>query len=78
MSRGRIRKALSGFYYVDMGDGRLLECRGRGKLRQAGETPLVGDWVEVRETEPGRGMVWDTCPAATPLTGPPPPILTSW
>lgn len=62
MSRGRIRKALSGFYYVDMGDGRLLECRGRGKLRQAGETPLVGDWVEVRETEPGRGMVWEILP----------------
>lgn len=62
MSRGRIRKALSGFYYVDMGDGRLLECRGRGKFRQAGESPLVGDWVEVRETEPGRGMVWEIMP----------------
>ncbi len=61
-SEGRICKALSGFYYVDMGDGRLLECRGRGKFRQAGETPLVGDWVEVRETEPGRGMVWEIRP----------------
>ena len=25
-------------------------------------SPLVGDWVEVRETEPGRGMVWEIEP----------------
>ena len=61
MSRGRIRKALSGFYYVDMAGG-TLECRARGKFRQDGKSPLVGDWVEVRETEPGRGMVWEIEP----------------
>lgn len=58
MSRGRIQKALSGFYYVDM-DGQLLTCRARGKFRQDGRSPLVGDWVEVRETGPGEGMVWE-------------------
>lgn len=62
MSRGRIRKALSGFYYVDMGGGKTLDCRARGKFRQDGHSPLVGDWVEVRETEPGRGMVWEIEP----------------
>ena len=51
MSRGRICKALSGFYYVDTGEG-VLECRARGKFRQEGRSPLVGDWVEVRETGP--------------------------
>lgn len=61
MSRGRIRKALSGFYYVDTG-GEILTCRARGKFRQAGMSPLVGDWVEVRETEPGHGMVWEIEP----------------
>ena len=61
MSRGRIRKALSGFYYVDTAGG-MLECRARGKFRQDGKSPLVGDWVEVRETEPGRGMVWEIEP----------------
>ena len=25
-------------------------------------SPLVGDWVEVRETEPGNGMVWEIEP----------------
>lgn len=61
MSRGQIRKALSGFYYVDTGT-EILTCRARGKFRQSGMSPLVGDWVEVRETEPGRGMVWEIEP----------------
>ena len=55
-------KALSGFYYVDIGDGELLQCRARGKFRQDGMSPLVGDIVEVRETEPGNGMVWEIAP----------------
>lgn len=62
MSRGRILKALSGFYYVDIGGDVPLQCRARGKFRQDGMSPLVGDWVEVRETEPGCGMVWEIEP----------------
>ncbi len=61
MSKGRIVKALSGFYYVDV-DGTPVTCRARGKFRQEGRSPLVGDWVEVRETEPGSGMVWEIRP----------------
>lgn len=62
MSRGRILKALSGFYYVDIGADAPIQCRARGKFRQDGMSPLVGDWVEVRETEPGNGMVWEIEP----------------
>ena len=61
MSRGRIQKALSGFYYVDV-DGATVTCRARGKFRQEGRSPLVGDWVEVKETGPGEGMVWEIEP----------------
>lgn len=61
MSRGRIRKALSGFYYVDM-DGRTVTCRARGKFRQEGRSPLVGDWVEVKETGEEEGVVWEIEP----------------
>ena len=61
MSRGRIRKALSGFYYVDTGE-RTVTCRARGKFRQEGRSPLVGDWVEVKETGEGEGMVWEIEP----------------
>lgn len=56
MSRGRIEKALSGFYYVNTG-GETLQCRARGKFRREGLSPLVGDWVQVRELGNGEGLV---------------------
>lgn len=56
MSRGRIEKALSGFYYVNTGGG-TLQCRARGKFRREGLSPLVGDWVQVRELGNGEGFV---------------------
>ena len=54
---GRIVKALSGFYYVDTGEDRLIPCRGRGKLRHQKITPLVGDRVEISSLNDGTGMV---------------------
>jgi len=56
LSRGRIEKALSGFYYVNTG-GETLQCRARGKFRREGLSPLVGDWVQVRELGNGEGFV---------------------
>ncbi|SDN26377.1 ribosome small subunit-dependent GTPase A [Alkalicoccus daliensis] len=44
MAKGRIVKALSGFYYVENEDG-IFQCRGRGNFRNRKITPLVGDWV---------------------------------
>ena len=58
--QGVIIKALSGFYYVDTGDG-VMECRARGKLRRTGESPLVGDRVSVLPEE-GRGTVQSIFP----------------
>ena len=69
MSRGRIQKALSGFYYVDV-DGKRITCRARGKFRQEGRSPLVGDWVEVKETGPEDGMVWEIEPRRTAFDRP--------
>lgn len=56
MSRGRIEKALSGFYYVNTGEV-VLQCRARGKFRREGMSPLVGDWVQVRLLGGGEGFV---------------------
>lgn len=56
MSTGRIKKALSGFYYVDTGS-EVLTCRARGKFRKEGISPLVGDRVEVQELGNGEGVV---------------------
>lgn len=36
MEQGRIVKALSGFYDVDLGGGRIVTCKARGRLRKIG------------------------------------------
>ena len=54
--KGRIQKALSGFYYVDTGES-VLTCRARGKFRKEGISPLVGDRVEVKSAGPEQGVV---------------------
>ena len=54
---GQIVKALSGFYYVDIGAERPIPCRGRGKLRYQKMTPLVGDRVEISSLNDGTGAV---------------------
>ena len=56
MSRGRIEKALSGFYYVNTGTN-VVQCRARGKFRKEGMSPLVGDWVDIQELSGGEGVV---------------------
>lgn len=43
---GIIVKALSGFYDVATDEGRIT-CRARGLFRKTGESPLVGDHVEI-------------------------------
>lgn len=55
-------KALSGFYYVDPGDGSLIACRARGKFRHQKITPLVGDRVEFTPLEDRTGMVDEILP----------------
>ncbi len=54
--RGRIKKALSGFYYVDTGEG-VVTCRARGRFRREGVSPLVGDRVEITVSGGAEGMV---------------------
>ncbi len=54
--KGRIVKALSGFYYVKTEQGELVECRARGIFRKKRITPLVGDRV-LFSMERGKGMI---------------------
>ena len=69
MVKGRIQKALSGFYYVDTG-AEVLTCRARGKFRKDGVSPLVGDRVEVRELGNGEGFVEAILPRKNAFTRP--------
>ncbi len=58
---GRIRKSLSGFYYVDTPE-ELLTCRARGKFRKKGLSPLVGDWVDCAALSGGEGVIESIAP----------------
>lgn len=59
---GMIRKALSGFYYVDDGRGELVSCRARGKFRHKKITPLVGDRVKFTRLYDGSGALDEILP----------------
>ncbi|SMP46911.1 ribosome small subunit-dependent GTPase A [Anoxynatronum buryatiense] len=50
MIKGRIVKAISGFFYVQTNEG-VITCKGRGILKKKEVTPLVGDEVEVTVTQ---------------------------
>jgi ribosome biogenesis GTPase len=47
--QGRIYKALSGFYYTKTAEKTYM-CRARGRFKNQGKSPLVGDMVEIIET----------------------------
>lgn len=53
--KGLIVKAISGFYYVKTDDG-IKECKARGRFRNIGESPLVGDYVDI-SLQGGKGTV---------------------
>ncbi|QHS22202.1 ribosome small subunit-dependent GTPase A [Virgibacillus sp. MSP4-1] len=57
MEKGKIVKALSGFYYVEVTNKGIYQCRGRGLFRKQKITPLVGDRVEIDITDNGDGYV---------------------
>lgn len=59
---GIIRKALSGFYYVDDGGEDLVSCRARGKFRHKKITPLVGDRVRFTRLPDGSGALDEILP----------------
>lgn len=70
MPKGQIRKALSGFYYVEQ-DGKLIQCRGRGVFRNRGESPLVGDIVDFSKEGESDGSVLKIYPRKNALVRPP-------
>ncbi len=53
---GVIIKGIGGFYYVNTKSG-LVECRARGVFRKRGDTPLVGDNVEIETTDSTHGVI---------------------
>ena len=70
MLEGTIYKALSGFYYVKSTEG-TAECRARGRFRLDKSTPLVGDNVTFKATEPGKGILTEILPRKNAFIRPP-------
>ncbi|WP_249869828.1 ribosome small subunit-dependent GTPase A [Oceanobacillus saliphilus] len=70
MAEGRIVKALSGFYYVQSGD-KIYSCKGRGVFRNRKITPLVGDFVQFEESNPGEGYIMEIEKRTNELVRPP-------
>ncbi|WP_054949938.1 ribosome small subunit-dependent GTPase A [Numidum massiliense] len=69
MPEGRIVKALSGYYYVQV-DEELWQCRARGLFKKKQFSPLVGDWVSFDITEEGQGYIHHVVPRETELKRP--------
>ena len=45
--KGKIIKGIAGFYYVDVVESGLYECKAKGIFRKEKVRPLVGDEVEI-------------------------------
>ena len=45
--QGKIIKGIAGFYYVNVVESGLYECKAKGSFRKNGIKPLVGDEVEL-------------------------------
>lgn len=60
-AEGVIRKALSGFYYVQVGEEEVT-CRARGKFRHKKIVPLVGDRVRITCQPDGSGSLDEILP----------------
>ena len=69
--RGTIIRALAGFYYVRLEDERVIECKARGIFRKTGETPLVGDFVNISIDAGQKGIVEEIGPRRNVFVRPP-------
>lgn len=72
MLTGTIVKGIGGFYYVRTAEG-LIECRARGRFRKEGESPMVGDLVQISRTaeDKEKGSVDEILPRKNSFVRPP-------
>ncbi|SHG86943.1 MULTISPECIES: ribosome small subunit-dependent GTPase A [Virgibacillus] len=70
MAKGRIIKAISGFYYVQA-DGDMYQCKGRGVFRKKKITPLVGDVVTFDFSGDNEGYILEVHERDNELIRPP-------
>jgi ribosome biogenesis GTPase / thiamine phosphate phosphatase len=68
---GLIVKGIAGFYYVELKDGTIIECKARGKFRKEKLTPIVGDRVRIMlEDNKAVGIIDEIHPRKSQLVRP--------
>lgn len=67
MATGRVIKNYNGYYYVDIGETELVECRRRGKLK---EKILVGDKLNITELDDHKGVIEGVLPRRNAIRRP--------
>ena len=70
MQKGKIVKALSGFYYV-RSDDKIYSTRARGLFRKNDESPLVGDEVKFQIENENEGYITEILARKNALIRPP-------
>ena len=69
--QGRIIKGIGGFYDVLLENSDTIRCKARGRFRNEGLTPMVGDLVEISIPETGFAAMDDILPRTNALLRPP-------
>lgn len=62
MNKARIIRGIGGFYTLLSEDGNTVECKARGKFRNDGISPIVGDIVEFEVKDTGYALIKDILP----------------
>jgi ribosome biogenesis GTPase len=57
MTDGIIIKGISGFYYVEIENKRIIECKARGRFRKSNLSPVVGDRVKINLIDDSHGYI---------------------
>lgn len=74
MIEGRIIKAISGYYYVQLhgvDEERIVRCRARGVFKVRNITPLAGDLVRIETIDQEEGTIMEVLPRHSELVRPP-------
>lgn len=69
--RGRIIRGIGGFYDVLLDRGETVTCKARGRFRNEGVTPMVGDLVDISLPETGYASLDEILPRVNALLRPP-------
>ena len=69
--QGRIIRGIGGFYDVLLDGGETIRCKARGRFRNEGVTPMVGDRVQISTPETGFGSMDEILPRTNALLRPP-------